>query len=374
MVASRQVEPRLTASSSKAHVSVANMTDFWYVACRANRLSSRKPLAVTILGTPLVLFRSLSGDVGALLDRCPHRNVPLSVGKVRGDCLQCPYHGWEFATDGACMKIPGLVVDAPERRRNDANDMRGRGAQAYPVREQQGFIWVFMNPGIEPTVEPYRLPHLDDDRYTHSWRQARANGTVHATIENALDVPHTSFLHKGLFRGTGDRNEITAIVRRWRDRCEAEYQGEPRPPGIVGRILSPGGGVVVHFDRFFLPSIAQVEYALSDTTHIVVTSMCTPVADFDTVLYAVVSFRLGPIPGWIAKPFLEPIGRAIFAQDRRILRLQTESIHRFGGEQFISTEIDLLGPHIWRLMKAAERGDAAPDGQPPFEKRVTMNV
>jgi hypothetical protein len=78
--------------------------------------------------------------------------------------------------------------------------------------------------------------------------------TLHAAIENALDVPHTAFLHKGLFRG-GKKNRITAVVSRYSDRVEIEYQGEPRPPGIVGKILSPSGGIVEHWDRFFLPSI-----------------------------------------------------------------------------------------------------------------------
>jgi hypothetical protein len=162
-------------------------------------------------------------------------------------------------------------------------------------------------------------------------------------------------------------------MRRWADRCEAEYVGEPRPQGLAARLLSPGGGQVEHFDRFFLPSIAQVEYRLGDDTHFCVTSMCTPVSDFYTVLHAIVSFRLRRVPGWLIKPLLEPVGRAIFAQDARMLKLQTDNLRRFGGEQFVSTEIDVLGPHIWRLMRQAERGIAA-TGDEPFEKTIQMNV
>jgi len=279
--------------------------------------------------------------------------------------LQCCYHGWEFDARRACQKIPGLMGVA---------NTRGHEAVAYPVREQQGYVWVFTNPEATPTVEPFHLPYLDDGGHTHARRVAEAQGTLHATIENALDVPHTSFLHKGLFRGAGARNDITAVVRRWSDRAEAEYLGEPRPTGLAARLMSPSGGEVEHFDRFFLPSIAQVEYSIGGDTHFCVTSLCTPVSDFHTKLYAVVSFRLGRMPGWIIKPFLEPFGRWIFAQDARILKLQTEAVHRFGGEQYASTDIDVLGGHIWRLMKAAERGDAKPDGAEPFSRRISMNV
>jgi len=365
VVSQEKLELQLVAPSVKPHLSVARMTDYWYVACRSRDLRVKKPLHVVILGIPMVLFRTESGEVGALLDRCPHRNVPLSQGQVAGESLQCSYHGWEFATGGECTRIPGLC---------GAFDGRDRGAVAYPARDQQGFIWVYTNSEREPDSEPFQLPLLDDRRYTHARRRAEADGTLHATIENALDVPHTSYLHKGLFRGTGTRNDITAVVRRWNDRCEAEYVGEPRPKGLAARLLAPKGGEVVHFDRFFLPGIAQVDYALGDTTHFVVTSLCTPVTDFHTKLYAVVSFRLRFIPGWLVKLFMEPIGRKIFAQDAHMLALQSATIQEFGGEQFVSTEIDILGGDIWRLMKAAERGDATPNDDAPVDKRVKMNV
>lgn len=365
MATATTLEPRLTAPLAKAHVSVARMSDYWYVACRSRELRPRRPLAVTVLGIPLVLFRTRSGELGALLDRCPHRNVPLSIGRLRDSSLQCAYHGWEFDAGGRCTHVPCLLGEA---------DHRGRAALAYPVREQQGYVWVFTNPEVTPAVEPFHLAHLDDRRYTHARRLVEAAGTLHGTIENALDVPHTAFLHRGLFRGTGAPNEITAHVRRFGDRCEAEYCGEPRPRGLVGRLLAPSGGEVRHFDRFFLPSVAQVEYALGDDTHFLVTTICTPVSDFYTRLYATVSFRLARLPGWLVKPFLEPIGRRIFAQDARILQLQSEQIHRFGGEAFVSTEVDTLGPHIWRLMKAAERGEARPEEQPAFEKRISLRV
>jgi phenylpropionate dioxygenase-like ring-hydroxylating dioxygenase large terminal subunit len=360
-----QLEPQLTAPPTKRHVSVARMTNYWYVACESRALATRKPLSVMILGVPLVLFRTEDGTAGALLDRCPHRNIPLSMGKVCGEALQCNYHGWEFDTRGACLRIPGLVGPV---------GTRGREATAYPGREQQGYVWVFANAEVEPDHEPYTIPFLDDSRYSHARRIVEAEGTLHATIENALDVPHTSFLHKGLFRGKGERHDITAHVRRWSDRVEAQYIGEPRPKGLAARIISPSGGEVTHFDRFYLPSIAEVDYAIGDDTHFSVTSLCTPISDFHTRLFAAISFRLKRVPGWLIKPVLEPMGRKIFSQDAEILKLQTQSIQRFGGEQFVSTDIDVLGPHIWRLMKAAERGDAKATDDPPFEKQIAMNV
>ena len=353
------------APETKAVASVARCTDYWYVACESTELK-HKPMAATILGIPLVLFRNERGEAGALLDRCPHRNIPLSEGEVEGSVLRCAYHGWEFNTRGHCLLIPGLKGES---------NTKGHAATAYPVREQDGYVWVYTNAEKEPECEPFKIPHYGDDRYTHVRQMVEAPGTLHATIENALDVPHTSFLHKGLFRGTGKRNDIEVVVKRWADRVEAEYIGEPAPRGIAARIAAPSGGEVIHFDRFLMPSIAQVEYELGDgDSHFVINSLCTPIEDFKTRIYAHISFRLGKVPGWIVRPVLDPIGKKIFAQDAEVLAKQTELIGRFGGEQYSSTEIDVLGPHIWRLLRAGERGEARPNDEPPVEKRFEMNV
>ena len=75
---------------------MARVSRAWYIACRAGDLG-RRPIRRTILGMPIVLFRGAGGSPGALLDRCPHRNVPLSMGSVEQGLLQCGYHGWRFA-------------------------------------------------------------------------------------------------------------------------------------------------------------------------------------------------------------------------------------------------------------------------------------
>jgi phenylpropionate dioxygenase-like ring-hydroxylating dioxygenase large terminal subunit len=341
---------------------VARLPEAWFVACRTKDLR-RKPLARVIQGIPLVLFRDGAGRPSALLDRCPHRNVPLSAGSVVGGELQCAYHGWRFGWDGGCRAIPGLTGPL---------DARARNATAYATVEQDGFIWVYSRPG-EVDSAPFRVPHLDDARYSHVHRAYSVPATMHAVIENALDVPHTAFLHGGLFRTSRKENEIEVVVRRWSDRVEAQFIGEPRPKGIVGQILAPGGGVVEHFDRFLLPCVAQVEYRLGDRAHLVSTSLLTPVTDFETMMFAVISFRL-PLPHWLIRPFVTPVVTRIFHQDARMLSLQTQTVRRFGGEQFASTEIDVLGPPILRLLLQAQRGEASISKTAPEEHRVRMRV
>jgi phenylpropionate dioxygenase-like ring-hydroxylating dioxygenase large terminal subunit len=343
--------------------SVARVTDDWYVVCRSEELG-KKPIQSTLLGTPLAVFRT-SGGVGALLDRCPHRNVPLSLGAVKGDRLECGYHGWEFDLQGRCRHIPCLVGDP---------DAKAREVESYAAREQDGFVWVYGAAGKEPERDPYRFPFQDDPRYVHAGADIVLEGTVHAAAENALDVPHTAYLHGGLFRKPGIGKEIDVTIRRWGEGCEAEYAGESVPPGVVGKVLAPGGGMVTHFDRFLLPSITQVEYALGDDSHIMISSSLTPISDFVTKLYGQVAIRTPlKMPMKVLAQVLKPLAMVILGQDAKMLKHQTEATKRFGGEQLVSTDVDVLGPHILRLLKDAEKGKRG-ESDEVYEKKMVMRV
>lgn len=345
--------------------SSARVLDDWYVACLSSELGD-KPLTTRLYDMPIVVFRTTDG-VAALLDRCPHRNVALSDGTVEGDVLRCGYHGWTFEADGRCAEIPTRCVrDEPEQKQ------RGRNATSFAAREQDGVVWVYATPDGEPVRDPYVFEWARDKRYFTQRESFEVEGTVHAVAENALDVPHTAFLHSGLFRKASSGNEIEVVVRRWHDRAEAQYIGEPRPPGVAGRLLAPQGGVLTHYDRFVLPSITEVEYRLGDSSHIQTVSALTPLSDTRTRLTAVVSLRL-PIPAGIVSPVLGPLARAIFRQDAEVLEKQAQNIERFGGENFVSTEVDALGPQILRLLRNAERGERTPVDE-PHEHRFKMRI
>ena len=344
--------------------SVAKLADHWFIACRSRALRDR-PLKTTLQGVPLVLFRTAGARPAALEDRCPHRNTPLSAGHVRAGELECAYHGWRYDGGGTCVAVPGLTTPPAARATR---------ATAFPCLEQDGYVWVYSTPAVEPRRAPFAFPNLEDRGYTTVHREFEVNSTLFAALENTLDVPHTAFLHGGLFRTRRKESDIEVVVRRYSDRCEAEFIGERRPKGVAGRLLAPRGGVVTHVDRFLLPSIAQVEYRLGDASQLCVTTAMTPVDDFRTKLFVVATFRV-PIPGWLVRPFVTPIATHIFKQDARILTLQAENVRRFGGERFASTEIDVLGPQIWRLLRQAERG-ATPVAQTAaeHEHRVRMRV
>jgi phenylpropionate dioxygenase-like ring-hydroxylating dioxygenase large terminal subunit len=338
--------------------------DGWYIACESRALRDR-PVAVRLLDVPLVLFRGGDGRPAALLDRCPHRNVPLSLGRCRDGELECGYHGWRFDGAGQCTFVPGLAEQRPSA---------GRRAPRHPACDSDGFVWVWGRAGVDPDGEPFRFPLLDAPGYTTVRRPVDTEASLLDTAENALDVPHTAYLHGGLFRSaSGPRDEVEVVIRRWADRVEAEYLGEPRPRGIAGRFLAPGGGTVIHFDRFVLPSIVQVEYKLGSVTHFSISAALTPIAERRTRMWAVISFRL-PVPGAWIKPLLEPLAMRIFGQDAAMLKEQSANLARFGGEDYKSTEADVLGPAVHRLLRSASSGGGAEEGDPRGDGPVVRRM
>jgi len=333
----------LRPEAASASISVVKLPDAWYAACESHELREQ-PLARSVLGVPLTLFRDASGAPGALLDRCPHRNVRLSLGRrTASGLLECGYHGWQFDRAGTCRAVPGML--------GDVAGSRARCAPAHATLERDGLVFVWGRAGAEPRGEPLRVPEASDPSYVVVRRSVDLECTLHAALENALDVPHTAFAHRGRFRG-GVTNEIEAIRRRVPGGVEVEYVGEKRGPGEVRNRTD--GSVIQHWDRFFLPSIAQVEYR-DGKRHLLATLYHTPIHDTLTRVYFVQCFKL-PGPRFLVRALVGRSVDRILAEDVAILREQTAALRRFGGEQYASTELDLLGPELWRMLRQAERG------------------
>ena len=85
---------------------MAFVRNAWYVAGWASEFGDGLT-PMRILGEDLVIYRTSNGDVAALQDRCPHKLLPLSMGRIIDDQVQCGYHGTTFGSDGKCTRVPG---------------------------------------------------------------------------------------------------------------------------------------------------------------------------------------------------------------------------------------------------------------------------
>ena len=162
----------------------------WYVAAYSHEVSN-KPLHRWLLGEPAVLYRTERGDPVALFDRCPHRGLRLSAGRVLGEEIQCTYHGLRFTPQGKCMVIPSGGPISSRLR-----------VASYPVVERWKWMWIWMgDPGL---ADPAQIPDISvfgfgrDGWYDEPSGLLPLKANYLLPFENLLDASHISFLHHGL--------------------------------------------------------------------------------------------------------------------------------------------------------------------------------
>jgi phenylpropionate dioxygenase-like ring-hydroxylating dioxygenase large terminal subunit len=157
----------------------------WYAAAFATEVG-RRPLSRTLLGQPVVLYRTQSGTAVALSDVCPHRRAPLHRGTLHDDTLACPYHGLRFDPTGACVHNPNFNNPPPAIR-----------AKPFPALERDGMIWVWL--GDPAGADPANL--LTFDAVVASDHVTSVQGYLHIRAaeplisDNLLDLSHAEFLH-----------------------------------------------------------------------------------------------------------------------------------------------------------------------------------
>lgn len=330
----------------------------WQIACRSKSLG-RRPLSVQVSSRWLVLYRPGPGQVAALEDRCAHRNAPLSRGQVCEGKLQCAYHGWSYDSQGRVAAIPALPSGT-----DCAESVRIPHFQAV---EQDGFVWVA---AADTTGAPPEFPYLNARGWTSFIMQTRFAGTVEACLENFLDCPHATFVHKYWFRSPTCQ-PVKAVVKTLADGAVAEFFEEPRKKSLVWWLLAPSRGKMRHTDRFIAPALSRVDYEFPSGLHYIISSFCTERTATLTEVFTVMTFRWGWL-GPLIRLYFEPLSRRIIRQDVAMLAHQQSNIERFGAPRFVSSRADLLGHHIVAWRQALRNGTATPEAGHEQEVQIHL--
>lgn len=304
----------------------------WFVAARAARVR-RIPLAVTVLDRPLVLARLRSGVIFALEDRCPHRQVPLSQGRIVSQGIQCPYHGWIFAANGRCASIPGL---AP------GECLPKVGARAVAVVELDGMVWVRL--AAEGDASPPKMiTDLPVGSRRFLWQTSWGSSVVDA-IENFLDPLHTHSIHPGLVRKDGPREPVRVSLSTTVDGFMLDYQGQPKQTGLLFRLFeSPRESERAYFAG---AGSAQIEYRYVNGSVVRITLHFTPESANRTHVFTTMHVENRWAPAWAVRAFVWPFLRQVARQDQRILELQAENMKRFTKAPGVSTRLDIVRENL----------------------------
>lgn len=284
----------------------------WYVVMDSAQVRD-KPVGVTRLGEKLVFWRDGSGKISCLRDLCAHRGVELSKGQVLGDCIQCPFHGFEYDVSGAGRRIPANGQGAPV----PANFR----VHSYPTYEAHGLIWIWWGETPPADLQPPRF--FEDITPDFSYGSAHDPWEAHYSrvIENQLDVVHLPFVHHNTI-GRGNRTLVNGPVVQWQDENSffvyvfntLDTGQKPRKPE---EIQPP-------YPRFHLefrfPNLWQ-NY-ISDDVRVV--AAFVPVDDAHTLLYLRFYQRFMRVP--LLREFVNavamPFNVFVAHQDRRVVVTQ----------------------------------------------------
>lgn len=322
----------------------------WHLVALSSSLKRGTLRGLTVADTPVVLFRNSHG-VGALIDRCPHRNYPLSAGRVVEDALECAYHGWRFAKGGECQSIPGCKIE----------DGRKLSAHAVSVVERHGGIFVRL--GDDGASDIDLPPLLSADGHDHFWwEQGVWQGRVYDAIENVMDPFHTNFIHHGFIRRHDRRLPV-----------ELEVNSFPRGIEMVIHQTKPDLGAMSFAlerdrsrsrTRYYPPTVVQARWEGQKRLTLCVTAFFTPVDEGHFRPFACFTTPKGWAPAWLKEAAIRLFLAPVVAQDRRALARQFSVLKKFGGPRYLEGPGDILGNRVHRLYG----GEAIPAGQDAVRK------
>jgi phenylpropionate dioxygenase-like ring-hydroxylating dioxygenase large terminal subunit len=334
----------------------------WYVATFSSELEDGTLLRRELLDVPVLLYRTESGVPVALYDRCPHRGLPLSMGKRLGERVRCGYHGMEYGPDGRCARIPSqLAVPAP------------MAVRAFPLVERWQWIWIWLgdpelaNPALIPdhewlgltreglTATPFFMMEIDANyQYMH---------------DNLLDSTHVSFLHSGML-DSGDEmasakitiEEVGQILR-----ISYDTPGTIFTDAVAGYFRVQAGR---RYDRIltnetFAPSVSIGKQTIRDSANpsappveLYAINALTPANRRRTYVHHVQITSYDP--QWKSSD-VDAV-KGIVAQDKAALEAVQRDFERYGDSDEVSVKADNMGIRCRRVITRllAEEGVRSP--------------
>ena len=303
--------------------------DAWYVVARSIDVQD-KPKQVMLCGQKAVLYRH-EGKLVSAPDRCPHREAPLSKGWMANGCLVCPYHGWEFAEEGKCVRVPSSSSEnlpVPPKAH----------LSTFPVQEKYGLIWMSVGTPVND------IPVIPQDA-DPSFRRINTDVELWETcalrmVDNFLDITHFPFVHTGTF-GKGQETRVPTVELGPLDNGWFGYSYEVKANNdtaggslasgqtddVVERAMSSG---------FQLPLYCRSTIKYHSGLEHILLLLSTPVDD-ETAYFAFVVWRNDDFS--VSAEEVIRFDLAIGAEDKRMLEM-LDGVMPLGQTDLVSVQAD----------------------------------
>jgi phenylpropionate dioxygenase-like ring-hydroxylating dioxygenase large terminal subunit len=278
-----------------------------------------------------------------------HRNARLSHGRVEKGLLVCPYHGWRYGSEGKLKSVPS---EGPQFVPGKSQCL-----PQFAALEKDGYVYVRLGQENEFALSkaPFGIPHYKQRGYQHIRLKHTFKADVSNCAENFIDIPHTTYVHPGVFRYEKAPQKIAADVERENSNVHIRYRNETSNFGWFSKFLNSSDKEIFHEDHYYFPNVTHVEYRFGKRMNFHITSQSIPMKNHETLVYTDLTYDYG-IWNWIARPFVWWAAKKIIGQDVKIMGEQSEVIEKY-GELFSSTKADIH--HVWieRIYAALKAGE-----------------
>ncbi len=283
--------------------------NIWYVVLESKEVKGGKLLGVKRLNKSLVFYREEDGSVVCMEDKCSHRGVKLSIGKLEGNCVTCPFHGFEFNSSGECITIPANGKSSKVSSRFNV--------RTYPTYERNGFIFVYNGESTE-TIPEY-FSGLGDVKYSTTYNEWKTHYS--RAVENQLDVVHLPFVHSSTI-GRGNKTLVNGPVTKIDEDKMTIYVYNQVDVGQVPLKASEMTELEKYFKlKFIMPNLWQNK--ISNKLSIV--AAFAPVDEETTVIYlrSYQNFVNVPVVRNIVLYALDKFNLKVLNEDKRVVLTQT---------------------------------------------------
>lgn len=293
------------------------LKNVWYAGALSTDVKIGKMKSLVLAEQPIVLARKPDGGVYAIRDICPHRGIPFSYGRMVGDQVECPYHGWKFNSQGVCTEIPSLC----EGQDLDCTKIKVR---SYPVIEKQGLIWIFLGdkeaPAQDKIPQPPTLPTLPLDARPQIVKIGEFPCHVDHAVIGLMDPAHGPYVHKSWFwrseRSSYEKRKMFGPV-------SYGFQMIRHQPSKNSKAYKVLGGAPTTEITFMLPSV-RVEHIRVGSKNVYNFTALTPVSPQKTLIYNLLFWDMP----WLTliKPVMSAFAQKFLQQDIDAVTMQQDGL------------------------------------------------
>jgi len=304
---------------------IGGLKNYWHIIALSKDLPEKQSIKRKIYNVGLLIWKDAKGDIFAVVDSCKHKKSPLFVESFSTNEVVCPYHGWKYSKEGNLIVIPSSPhIDIKKLNCS---------LQAFKVQDEQGFIWINLNPNPKSKIElsSFLLKHEIIENWGSNILSTPFETSDELLIENFMDSTHTPFIHKGLIRGHGEKVKYKVNLSSTNHGVIAKYSETNEEVGLGLNLLLGKNLKVKHTDEFLFPNFVKVDYYINGKHHFNAFIACTPTSNGKTQAFIRLSYNFrGFNP--VIKLIIPFLAKKVIRQDQDITKLQYDN-QRFNNEE-----------------------------------------